>query len=229
MSLNLSFDANTVQPASADFEPIPGGWYQFVIEKSELKPTKAGTGAMISLMAKVQGPTHANRVVFGNINYQNPNAQAQEIGQRQLSALCHAIGVLNLNNVGQLCGIPFEGRIKITAPTYNVKGDVNSGVLYEARNEFMGFRAIGAGGAAAAPVANAAPAVKAAPAAPAAPAKVAPVVQTPAAKVAATADIDPAVLAAAMAQIAAQQAAAAAPVSEPAIPDGTVETPEQPW
>lgn len=236
MSLNLSFDANTVQPASADFEPIPGGWYQFVIEKSELKPTKAGTGAMISLMAKVQGPTHANRVVFGNINYQNPNAQAQEIGQRQLSALCHAIGVLNLNNVGQLCGIPFEGRIKITAPTYNVKGDVNSGVQYEARNEFMGFRAIGAGGAAsgtAAPAANAAPkaapVVKAAPAAPAVAAKVAPVVQTPAATAAATADIDPAVLAAAMAQIAAQQAAAAAPVSEPTIPDGTVETPEQPW
>lgn len=234
MSLNLQFDANTVQPASADFEPIPGGWYQFVIKKSELKPTKAGTGAMISLMAKVQGPTHANRVVFGNINYQNPNAQAQEIGQRQLSALCHSIGVLNLNNVGQLCGIPFEGRIKITAPTYNVKGDVNSGILYEARNEFMGFRAIGAGdkpagtsapAATAAP--KAAPAVVAPKAAPVVAAKVALVVQAPAATEAAPA-IDPAVLAAAIAAIAAQNAAAAT-VAEPAIPDGTVATAEQPW
>jgi hypothetical protein len=232
MSLNLSFDANTVQPASADFEPIPGGWYQFVIEKSELKPTKAGTGAMISLMAKVQGPTHANRVVFGNINYQNPNAQAQEIGQRQLSALCHSIGVLNLNNVGQLCGIPFEGRIKITAPTYNVKGDVNSGILYEARNEFMGFRAIGAGtaGAGSAPAASApkaAPAVKAAPAAPAVAAKVAPVLQEPA-TVAATADIDPAILAAAMAQIAAQNAAATVATAQPNGGEATATT-EQPW
>lgn len=232
MSLNLSFDANSVQPASADFEPVPGGWYQFVIEKSELKPTKAGTGAMISLMAKIQGPTHANRVVFGNINYQNPNPQAQEIGQRQLSALCHSIGVLNLNNVGQLCGIPFEGRIKITAPTYNVKNDVNSGILYEARNEFMGFRAIGAGdkpaGATAAAAPKAAPAAPVAKAAPAVQtAKVAPVTQTPAAS--ATADIDPAVLAAAMAQIAAQNAATTVAATEPTIPDGTVATPEQPW
>lgn len=227
MSLTLSFNATEVQPASSDFEPIPVGWYQFVIEKSELKPTKAGTGSMVSIMAKVQGPTHANRVVFGNINYQNPNPQAQEIGQRQLSALCHAIGVLNLNNVAQLCGIPFEARVKITAPTYNVANDKDSGVLYEARNEFQGFRAVG-GGAAAPAGASSAPAAPSAPAkpaaAPAAPASVAKTVEAPAAQAAV---IDP--VAAAQKALADAQALVAAAQSQPAIPDGTVETPNQPW
>lgn len=228
MSLTLSFNATEVQPASSDFEPIPVGWYQFVIEKSELKPTKAGTGSMVSIMAKVQGPTHANRVVFGNINYQNPNPQAQEIGQRQLSALCHAIGVLNLNNVAQLCGIPFEARVKITAPTYNVANDKDSGVLYEARNEFQGFRAVG-GGAAAPAGASSAPAAPSAPvkpAAPSAPASVAKTVEAPAAQATV---VDP--VAAAQKALADAQAlvAAAAAESKPAIPDGTVETPAQPW
>lgn len=227
MSLTLSFNATEVQPASSDFEPIPVNWYQFVIEKSELKPTKAGTGSMVSIMAKVQGPTHAGRVVFGNINYQNPNPQAQEIGQRQLSALCHAIGVLNLSNVTQLCGIPFEARVKITAPTYNVAGDKDSGVLYEARNEFQGFRAVG-GGAAAPAGASSAPAAPSAPAkpaaAPAAPASVAKTVEAPAAQAAV---IDP--VAAAQKALADAQALVAAAQSQPAIPDGTVETPAQPW
>lgn len=227
MSLTLSFNATEVQPASSDFEPIPVGWYQFVIEKSELKPTKAGTGSMVSIMAKVQGPTHANRVVFGNINYQNPNPQAQEIGQRQLSALCHAIGVLNLNNVAQLCGIPFEARVKITAPTYNVANDKDSGVLYEARNEFQGFRAVGGG--AAAPAGASAPAAPSAPAkpaaAPAAPASVAKTAEAPAAQAAV---VDP-VAAAQKALADAQALVAAATESKLAIPDGTVETPAQPW
>lgn len=228
MSLTLSFNATEVQPASSDFEPIPVNWYQFVIEKSELKPTKAGTGSMVSIMAKVQGPTHAGRVVFGNINYQNPNPQAQEIGQRQLSALCHAIGVLNLNNVSQLCGIPFEARVKITAATYNVAGDKDSGVLYEPRNEFQGFRAVGGGAAAAngGAITPAAPSAPAKPAAPAAPASVAKTVETPAAQAAV---VDP--VAAAQKALADAQAlvAAAAAESQPAIPDGTVETPAQPW
>lgn len=259
MSLSLSFNATEVQPASADFEPIPAGWYQFVIEKSELKPTKAGTGSMVSVMAKVQGPTHANRVVFGQINYQNPNPQAQEIGQRQLSALCHAIGVMNLNNVAQLCGIPFEGRVKIAPPTYNVKGDVSSGVLYEAKNEFQGFRAVGAGGTAstaAAPAASA-PAPMSAPVTapvttPAVDPAVAAAAQLAAAQAAvaaqtapAVAAVDPAIAAAQAALAAAQAAAAAAPVVDPVAaaqaalaaaqaaaataPVTTAATPEQPW
>lgn len=201
--MELNFNASTVAPASADFEPIPAAWYQMVVEKAELKPTKAGTGSMVSLQCRVQGPDHANRVIFANINYQNPSDKAQEIGQRQLSALCHSIGVLNLTNVTMLQGIPFDGRVKITPAVYNVIGDKDSGVLYEARNEIQGYRPVG-GATAAAPAASTAPAKPSAPTAPAKP----------------TTPVAPA-------QVADPEASQAQP--EPTAPAATVATPAQPW
>lgn len=185
MSVQLNFNAQTVAPQENSFDMIPNGWYRQVVEKAELKPTKAGTGSYISLQVRIQGQVdtgeHANRVVFGNINYTNPNPEAQEIGQRQLSALCHAIGVMDLKAVEQLCGIPHEGRIKQGKATFNTPGDASSGVAFEARNEIQGFRALGGGAPATGAAATAsAPAKLAAPAAPAAPAKpTAPVQQTP--------------------------------------------------
>lgn len=210
--MQLNFNATEVQPASADFEPIPAGWYQCIIEKAEFLPLSNGNGSRISIMARVQGPTHQNRVLFGSINYEHRTSpQAQEIGQRQLSALCHAISVMNLQNVQQLCGVPFEGRVKITPPTYNVKGDVKSGILYEAKNEFQGFRAVGAGGAATAPATTTAPQSAPAVAKPAVTQVQAPqsAPQVAATQAPAADAVDPAVLAVAMAQIQAQQAAAA--------------------
>ena len=202
--MELSFNASTVAPAENNFEPIPAGWYQMVVEKAELKPTKAGTGSMISLQCKVQGPTHANRVVFGNINYQNPSEQAQEIGQRQLSALCHSIDVLNLTNVQQLIGRPFEARVKITAATYNIDGKPESGIKYEPRNELQGFRAVGAA-TASAPGTATAPTAPSAPQQPQAPAAV----QQPTAVQ--------------------QPAAVAQAVEQPAQAAAATEQPKQPW
>jgi hypothetical protein len=168
--MELNFNAQNVKPQEANFEPVPNAWYQGIVEKAELKPTKAAGGSYISLMCGIQGPEHAGRKIFGNLNVTNSNAQAQEIGQAQLSALCHAIGVLQLNNTEQLVGIPMEFRTKITPAQYNVKGDPSSGILYEARNEIAAFRAVGAGTTGAATAPGAKPATPTAPARPATPA-----------------------------------------------------------
>jgi hypothetical protein len=225
--MQLNFNAQEVQPASADFEPIPAGWYQAVIEKAEFLPLNNGNGSRISFQARIQGPTHANRVVFGSINYQhNTSPQAQEIGQRQLSALCHSINVMALSNVQQLVGTPFEGRVKVVPAQYHVKGDPSSGVQYEAKNEFQGFRAVGAGqGTGAGASATSAPASSAPQSAPqsrpqSAP-QSAPAQQSPAADQ--TTAIDPAVLAAAQDLIAQQQQASVEQAQT------TTELPKQPW
>lgn len=226
--MQLNFNAQEVQPASADFEPVPAGWYQAVIEKAEFLPLNNGNGSRISFQARIQGPTHANRVVFGSINYQhNTSPQAQEIGQRQLSALCHAINVMALNNVQQLVGTPFEGRIKVVAPQYHVKGDPSSGIQYEAKNEFQGFRAVGAGNKDAASSASA-PAPQSAPQSrpQSAPAQQATVADQ-AVNQAANAAIDPAVLAAAQQLIAQQQQAPAEQAQ--VTTTTTTEQPKQPW
>lgn len=230
--MQLNFNAQEVQPASADFEPIPAGWYQAVIEKAEFLPLNNGNGSRISFQARIQGPTHANRVVFGSINYQhNTSPQAQEIGQRQLSALCHSINVMALSNVQQLVGTPFEGRVKVVPAQYHVKGDPSSGVQYEAKNEFQGFRAVGAGDKTAAGGAASAPASSAPQSAPqsrpqSAP-QSAPVQQAPAADQPAA--IDPAVLAAAQAMIAQQQQASAVTTDSGVGTTTANELPKQPW
>ena len=74
-------------PEAQSYEPLPEGWYQVSIKDAELKTTKAGTGQYISVQYTVTGPTHQGRVVFGNINIENPNPKAEEIGLRDFNAL----------------------------------------------------------------------------------------------------------------------------------------------
>lgn len=214
MSVQLNFNATNVAPAENNFEMIPAGWYRATVEKAELKPTKAGTGAYISLQVRIAGQVdtgeYANRVVFGNINYTNPNAEAQEIGQRQLSALCHSIGVMELKAVEQLCGIPHEVRVKQGKASYNVANDPASGVAFEARNEIQGFRALGGGAAGGNAAAGATQTAVAKPTAPSAP------VAKPAAPAAAAVQTE-------------QAAPAEAAVVETAPVEAATQTPKQPW
>lgn len=97
----LQFNSANVEPQQS-FDPIPKGWYDLNIESCELKPTKAGTGSYLSLQLKVQGGEFNNRTVFDMITYSNPNAQAVEIGHRKLSALCRAVGIVELKSTDML-------------------------------------------------------------------------------------------------------------------------------
>ncbi|QOC55398.1 hypothetical protein [Escherichia phage vB_EcoM_PiR] len=108
----LNFNSSTVEPQQS-FDPIPKGWYNFMIEEVELKPTKAGTGSYLSLRLKVQEGEFANRVVFDMITYSNPNAQAVEIGHRKLSALCRALGIVELTSTDLLENRIVAGKVGV--------------------------------------------------------------------------------------------------------------------
>ena len=127
----LNFNAAAVQPASA-FGPIPAGWYPAQITESEMKPTKNGDGAYLSLTFTILGGQYANRKIFGRLNLQNRNPVAVEIAEQQLSAICHATGVIQLQDSSQLHGIPLDIKIKVRAEDGT----------YEATNELSGFRAL---------------------------------------------------------------------------------------
>ena len=90
----ISFDATSVAPQAA-FTPIPAGTYTVNIDDSEIKPTKSG-GQMAVFRLRVVEGQHAGRTIFARINISNPSQEAERIGQSQLSALCHAAGVLQL-------------------------------------------------------------------------------------------------------------------------------------
>ena len=138
--MQLNFNAGQVKPADT-FEPLPAGWYRAVVEEAELKPTSAGTGSYLSLKVKILGPTHVDRVVFGNLTYTNPNDKAVEIGQRMISSLCHAINQLQLTDTNQLLGKPFLVKLSIKPAVYEVEGKPESGTKYEANNDIKAFKA----------------------------------------------------------------------------------------
>ena len=108
----LSFNAEAVKPRDS-FEPIPAGRYQALIDESEVVSTKSGSGQMLILTWKVLEGEFKGRLVFDRLNIQNQSKMAEEIAQRQLSTLCHAVGVLQLKTSEQLHGIPCTIKVVV--------------------------------------------------------------------------------------------------------------------
>lgn len=139
--LPQSFNVADLPQSERSYDPLPEGWYSVKIVGAELKPTKSG-GQMIAVRYDVLGPTHAGRVVFGNINIQNANPKAEEIGRQQLGEMCRAIGIGRVDDTDQLIG--GELQIKLAVRRDETYGD---------SNEVKGFKA-GAGSAAPRPAAT---------------------------------------------------------------------------
>ena len=153
---SINFDASTVAP-QAPFSVLPAGTYTVSIDDSEIKSTQKG-GQMAVFRLRVLEGQHSGRVIFARINVRNPSQQAEQIGQAQLSALCHAAGVLQLSDTAQLHNKVVRARVKIRKDESGQYGD---------SNEVNGFEATGGPGPAAAGFVAQAPA--AAPAAAAQP------------------------------------------------------------
>ena len=127
--MNRQFDANQVDPSNA-FEVFAPGWYAAQIEKSEMKQTKAKDGSYLSLMFKILDGEAKGRTVFTNLNLDNPNPVAVEIAERNFSAICHATGILVVDDTNQLHGKPMQIKVSITPAEGR----------YEARNEVKGYK-----------------------------------------------------------------------------------------
>lgn len=147
----LNFNAQQVSPES-EFSPLPAGIYIAQITDSEIKPTKTGSGHYLQLTWKVLDGQHAGRLVFDRLNIANENERAQKIGQQQLSQLCHAVGVLQLQDSQQLHQRPC--RIKLVVKNDPQYGDSNEVKGYEAAAPGAGMTPPAAPAFAPPPVAN---------------------------------------------------------------------------
>lgn len=90
--LGNPFNPADVPPAE-DFTPLPSGEYPAVIVDSDVKPTKAGTGQYLELQFQVIDGPCKGRMVWSRLNLDHPNPKTVEIAQRDLSAICHALGI----------------------------------------------------------------------------------------------------------------------------------------
>jgi hypothetical protein len=120
--LGGTFDASGVEP-NAPLEALPPGDYKVQILQSEMRVTKAGTGQLLWLdMEVLEGPLKG-RHVYDQLNLINPNPTAEEIAQRTLSAICHAVGKLQVADSEELHFIPLIVKLAVKPNGYNeVKG-----------------------------------------------------------------------------------------------------------
>lgn len=109
------FNAQAVEPqAPRDNEPLPAGLYSVEITNSEVKALKSGNGTGLTVEFTVIDPAQfARRKVWAQLNIQHSNAQAEQIGQSQLSALCRAVGIEVLEDSDQLFQRILRIRTKI--------------------------------------------------------------------------------------------------------------------
>lgn len=110
--LGGTFDANEVDPAGT-YEALPPGDYKVQIVQSDMVQTKAGDGQYLWIEMDIIDGQYQCRKVWDRLNLVNPNQQAQEIAQKQLSAICHAIGQLSVQDSEELHFKPLIARVKV--------------------------------------------------------------------------------------------------------------------
>lgn len=101
-----AFDATKVDPTQGAGQ-LPIGRHPVIITESDVEGTKGGGSGMLVLTLKIiDGPQTGTTGPY-RLNLYNQNPQASQIAERQLSAICHAIGVLNVTESEAMHAKPF--------------------------------------------------------------------------------------------------------------------------
>lgn len=106
------FDASQVEPTNS-FDPVPAGKYVAAITESEMKPTKNGSGSYLQMTFTILDGEYKNRVLWARLNLNNPNATAVKIARSELSAICHAVGIMQPRDSVELHNVPLMITVKI--------------------------------------------------------------------------------------------------------------------
>ena len=124
----INFDASQVNP-SVPFDVLPSDKYLAEITNSEMKSTKAGDGSYLELEFTVVDGDFRGRKVWDRLCLNHRTQKTVEIARANLSAICHATGVMQPRESSELHRIPFIITVK-------VRKDKDSDELY---NEVKGY------------------------------------------------------------------------------------------
>lgn len=124
------FDAS--QHQSQSFDVLPAGDYEAIIVKSEMKANSAQTGKMLKLQLQIINGPFQNRVLFDQLNIDNPSDKAKQIALGTLSDICKAVNVLTPKDSSELHDKPL--RIKVVVKKSDEYGEQNNIKSYKPRN-----------------------------------------------------------------------------------------------
>jgi len=107
----LNFDASQVDP-SVPYEAVPSDKYIAEITKSEMKPTKAGDGSYLEIEYTILAGEYRGRKVWDRLCLNHPTPKTVEIARANLSAICHAVGIMKPRDSNELHNIPLMINVK---------------------------------------------------------------------------------------------------------------------
>jgi hypothetical protein len=108
----LNFNV-TEAPQTTNNGPKPAGDYTMQIVNSDLRDTKSGTGQYLWLEFDIlDGPARGK--FWERLNLVNENPKTVEIANRQLSAICNALGIVALDDSERLHMKPLRVQLKVT-------------------------------------------------------------------------------------------------------------------
>lgn len=115
---------NDVQPAAGGREVWEPGWTQCIIADSKGAENGNKNGFGLTLYLKGVAGVNNGKTIDDFINVFHTSAQAQEIGQRQFSAYCHATGEFKPidNHASNLRNRPFWVKTEIVEEEYTPVG-----------------------------------------------------------------------------------------------------------
>jgi len=137
VAANSADNSQTLDDRSA----LPAGNYLAHIVKSEMKATKAGTGHYLSLHFKVLEGECAGRMIFANLNLDNPNSTAVEIATKELNSICNACDMQDVTDSEDLHQIPMVLTVKVDPATAQWP-EGNSITAYAPESEWDGEEAV---------------------------------------------------------------------------------------
>lgn len=106
------FDASTV-PEQESFSAIPEGQYVVLATASEFKPTKNGNGEYLQFVFEVIDGQYKGRKLWARLNLKNANQTAVDIAQRELAAICKAVGIIKPTDSAELHNKPLMVTVAV--------------------------------------------------------------------------------------------------------------------
>lgn len=99
------------EQTGGDFEPVPPGQYEVIIDRAEQVKTKGGDDNL-KVTFKVLGGDYDGRLVFENFVYGHPNEKVANIARSKMAAICRVMGK-EANTADEFVGAVLNAKISV--------------------------------------------------------------------------------------------------------------------